>query len=88
MNLTIEVKPEVQAELAAQAKAHGMDVLRYAASLLEKAVAPPVECAAGKSKTSREEIRAWLNSMAEFSDRIPPMPGETFSREMIYQDHD
>ena len=36
----------------------------------------------------REEIRAWLDELAQLSDRIPPMPGETFSRDMIYQNHD
>lgn len=34
-----------------------------------------------------EEIRAWLDELAALSDRIPPMPGEDFSRDMIYQDH-
>jgi hypothetical protein len=34
-----------------------------------------------------EEIRAWLDELAALSDRIPPRPGETFSREMIYRDH-
>lgn len=36
---------------------------------------------------SPEEVRAWLDRLAALSDRIPPRPGETFSREMIYQDH-
>jgi hypothetical protein len=36
---------------------------------------------------SPEEIRAWLGELAALSDRIPPRPGESFSREMIYQDH-
>jgi hypothetical protein len=34
-----------------------------------------------------EEIRAWLDELAALSGRIPPRPGESFSREMIYQDH-
>jgi AAA+ superfamily predicted ATPase len=34
-----------------------------------------------------EEIRAWLDELAALSDRIPAKPGETFSREMIYEDH-
>jgi len=42
MTLTIEIKPEVEAELAAQAAARGMDVKAYAASLLEQAAQPPV----------------------------------------------
>ena len=36
---------------------------------------------------TREEIRAWLDELAALSGRIPPRPGESFSREMIYQDH-
>jgi hypothetical protein len=40
MTITIEIKPEVEAELAAQAAAKGMDVSAYAASLLEQAAQP------------------------------------------------
>jgi hypothetical protein len=40
MTITVEVKPEVQAGLAAQAAAHGMDVPAYVASLLEQAAQP------------------------------------------------
>lgn len=36
---------------------------------------------------SVEDVRDWLDRLAALSDRIPPKPGETFSREMIYQDH-
>lgn len=36
---------------------------------------------------SPEEVRAWLDELASLSGEIPPQPGETFSREMIYQDH-
>jgi hypothetical protein len=35
-----------------------------------------------------EEFDRWLKAFTQFSDKIPPMPGETFSRTMIYQDHD
>jgi hypothetical protein len=34
---------------------------------------------------TREEIRAGLDELASLSDKIPPRPGETFSREVIYQ---
>ena len=37
MTITLDIKPEVEAELAAQAAARGMDVSAYAASLLEEA---------------------------------------------------
>ena len=34
-----------------------------------------------------KEIRAWLDSLAQFSDKVPPLP-ESITREWIYQDHD
>lgn len=49
MTITIEVKPEVEAELAAQAAARGMDVQAYAASLLEEAAHPAEKPAAKKN---------------------------------------
>ena len=40
MTITVEIKPEVEAELAAQAAARGMDVPSYVAILLEQAAQP------------------------------------------------
>lgn len=40
------------------------------------------------TKLTVESFHAWLDQFTAYSDRIPSMPGETFSREMIYQDHD
>ena len=33
-----------------------------------------------------EEIEAWLDSLAQFSDKIPELP-EVITREWIYGDH-
>jgi hypothetical protein len=41
MTIIVDVKPEVQAELARQAAAHGRAVESYAASLLEEAIHTP-----------------------------------------------
>jgi hypothetical protein len=90
MTLTLEISPEVQRELAREAEIRGVAVPALAASLLEEAVAPRHGAPTfmpGKRR-SPAQIRDWIDSLAEFSDRIPAMPGETFSREMIYQDHD
>ncbi len=43
MTLTLEIKPEIEAELAAQAAARGMDVHAYAAKVLEEAARPMKE---------------------------------------------
>jgi len=40
----------------------------------------------GSQVRTPEEIRAWLDSLAQFSDKIPALP-ETISRDWIYQDH-
>jgi hypothetical protein len=40
-----------------------------------------------KPKRTREEFDAWVRQFAAYSDKIPSMPGETFSRAMIYQNH-
>ena len=86
MTLNIELNTETEARLAAEARSRGLDLATYAAHLLEQAATPASVPAA--SVRTREEVRAWLDELAQFSDKIPPMPGETFSREMIYQDHD
>ncbi len=78
---------------------HGKELLRVArerhpdlsaAEILEQALAERIarEQAAAPPKRTREGFRAWRDEFAAFSEKIPPMPGETFSREMIYQDHD
>lgn len=41
MTITVDIRPEVQAELARQAAAHGRALEAYAASLLEEAVHIP-----------------------------------------------
>ncbi len=88
MTLTLEVSIEVQRELAREASLRGVAVPEFAATLLEAAVARPGAKTAASVRRSPVEIRAWLDSLAEFSDQIPAVPGETFSRSMIYDDHD
>jgi hypothetical protein len=41
MTITVDLRPEIQAELARQAAAHGRAIEAYAASLLEEAVQLP-----------------------------------------------
>ncbi len=77
---------------------HGVDLLRSArkrypgmspAEILEQALTERFgpERDLVIRQRSPEEVRAWLDEPASLSDKIPPRPGETFSREMIYQDH-
>jgi hypothetical protein len=41
MTITLDISPEIEAELARQAAAHGLGIGAYAASLLEEAVHLP-----------------------------------------------
>ena len=71
-------------ELAAAVEARGLSVEAYVREILAERLARPAET--GQTRTP-EQIRAWLDSLAQFSDKIPPLP-ETISREWLYQDHD
>jgi len=73
------VTVKIPDELAEQAKARGLSVEDYVQELLAQQVAYPER----RRPRTHEEIRAWLDSMAQFSDRIPPLP-EVISREWIY----
>ena len=85
MTITVEIKPEVQAELATQAAARGMDLPAYAAAILEQVAQPaPLE----PKNRSIEEFEKTLDRIAQFSHKIPALPDEAFSRENLYQDHD
>jgi len=71
-------------ELAAEAKARGLSLEAYVQEILAQQLARPAET---RQPRTPEEIRAWLDSVAQFSDKIPSLP-ETVSREWLYQDHD
>lgn len=79
----MEIRVNVPDELATQAQTRGVRVETYVEELLAEKLA----AAEGRQLRTPEQIRAWLDTLAQFSDKIPPMP-DTISREWIYQDHD
>ncbi len=87
MTIILDIAPDLQAELSRRAAVEGTSAEAYAASLLAEALHRQGTVRSATPRTP-EEIRAWLDELAAFSDEIPPQPGQTFSREMIYQDHD
>jgi hypothetical protein len=88
MTLTLEIPPEVQRELVREAEARGVAVPALAARLLEEAVARSSSTISVNGRRSPLQIRAWLDSLTEFSDLIPALRHETFSRATIYDSHD
>ncbi len=84
MTITVDVSPEVEAELIRQATAHGLALEAHAASLLEDAVSLPT----GSLEINRDRLEITLREMAQFSYKIPELPDEAFSRESLYRDRD
>lgn len=84
--IQIELRPEVEARLAAEAQARGVDIEAYVESLLEQAITtnPPLP---PRTRT-QEEMAAFYDAMAAHTDKIPQLPDEAFTRESFYQDHD
>ncbi len=79
----MEITLKIPDELAAQARARGLKLEDYIQEILAQQLGAP---SGTRQPRAPEEIRAWLDSLAQFSDKIPPLP-ETISREWIYQDH-
>lgn len=52
------------------------------------AIANQMPHKSGFNSLTDQEFEAWLDGLAAYSDQIPPMPGEIFSREMIYRDQE
>jgi myosin heavy subunit len=72
-------------ELAAQAQMRGVPLEEFVEQLLAEQVA--ARSAQAVQPRTPEQIRSWLDSLAQFSNKIPPLP-DVVTREWIYQDHD
>jgi hypothetical protein len=69
MTITVDVRPEVQAELARQAASRGSAIEAYAASLLEEAVQVPAETSANeKGRKSLVEVCAMVRGLTDDLD--------------------
>ena len=85
MTLTLELSPEREAALKAQAQARGMSVEEWLLELTERAA--PSTSIAHLQKTNPKEwarqFRAWADS---HDPNTPVLSDEAMSRESIYPD--
>jgi hypothetical protein len=79
----MEITLKIPDEIAALARARGLKLEVYIQEVLAQQLGNPPGT---HQPRTPGEIRAWLDSLAQFSNKIPPLP-ETISREWIYQDH-
>ncbi len=77
MTLTIDLKPEVEAGLAAQARAKGVSVAEYVESLLEQ-FAPSAQ------EMTPEQRADALQEWAKGFPQVAPLSDEAVSRESLY----
>jgi hypothetical protein len=85
MTIKVELNPEMEARLAAEARAFGIALEEYAQRLLQQAIGSPPK---PRSRASQEEFRNFLGALASKAPNVPRLRAETFSREMIYGEHD
>ena len=64
MTITVDISPEVQAELARQAASHGRAIEAYAASLLEEAVHLPARTVTNAEKRKSEGMKSLVEVCA------------------------
>ena len=83
MSIQVELSPQAEARLAAEAQAHGLALEEYAGSLLQTALAAP---ARGSGQLTIEELHLMLRQIAEGSEKLPVLPTSAFSRESFYED--
>lgn len=90
MTVTIELPPDIEAGLLAQAQAEGLDVAEYVRDLVRKqlATANPTTYLRPPYERSHDEwlreFDDWVNSHA---GNPVVLPDEAMERESIYGDH-
>lgn len=83
MTVRLELKPEIEAALADQAKAKGVPLSAYLQSVIEDLAHPHAA-----PEQNVERISAALDRLAEMGRSLPHLPSSAFTRESICQDHD
>ena len=83
MNVTVELKPEVEQRVSAEAAARGLSVEAYLTSVIESGTLPW-----GPKTTTPEQFEADMDLLAEGSESLPVLEPHAFRRESIYADHD
>jgi hypothetical protein len=85
VTIKIELNPEIEERLAAEAQAQGLALEEYAQRLLQEAIGSTRR---RRSRASQQEFRGFLDALASKAPNVPQLRAETFSRGMIYEEHD
>lgn len=83
MTIQVELSPEAQARLAAEAAMQGVAPEEYASQLLQQALN------GGQTRTgalTSDELHAMLREIGEGSENRPTLPTTSFVRESFYDE--
>ena len=83
MQITVTIPDEV----AAQAQARGLTPETYVEKWIAEQTSA-LEASRPKRELTSEDFDASLDALARYSDKIPSLPIQSFSRESFYEDHD
>jgi hypothetical protein len=83
MTIQVELSPEVEARLAADAGVRGMALEQYVGKLLAEAA---TAYASGTGRLTREEFRAMRDELTRGSRMLPILPPEATERASFYED--
>jgi hypothetical protein len=82
MTIQVELNPEIEAKLVAEARAQGVPLAKAAERLLQEALASR---SALEGTLSVSEFHAMLKSLASGSEALPNLPTKSFTRESFYE---
>jgi len=83
MTIQVELKPEIAAQLAAEASAQGLPLEKVAERLLQEALASRSVL---QGTLSVDQFHVMLKSLASGSETLPNLATQTFTRESFYED--
>jgi hypothetical protein len=83
MTIQVEISPEAEANLAAQAVARGIAPEQYAGKLLDEALTPH---SAGTGIFTPERFDQMLKVLTRGSENLPILPPEVNERASYYED--
>ncbi len=88
MTVTIQLPPDIEAGLLAQAQAHGLDVADYVQNLVRRQIMSTTSSASRPpyELSSEEWLREFHVSVNSHADNTVVLPEEAMERESIYGD--
>lgn len=84
MTLQLELNPELEARLSAQATQHGMTLDAYVLRLVE-GNSSVQSYPTGTGRMTKEEFHKMLDEIALDPENTPSIPTSAFSRESFYE---